>query len=132
MNEMYYNALDVYNNRENFLDKESIVPSSSPEIWGSKFWYVLHNGAVNYPIAASITWQEKMIGFIKGIYVMLPCVSCSQHALSYIESSDLSVVVKGRRELFTFFWEFHNDVNRRINKKVVSFEEATKIWNLKL
>lgn len=104
--------------------------TSAPDVFGPAFWFTLHNGASKYPIEASPIQAEKMKGFIKGIPVMLPCEKCSSHAQTYIESKDneLDDIVSGREKLFTFFWEFHNYVNRRYGKPEPTLEEAKMMF----
>ena len=67
-----------------------------------------------------------MKNFIHGICVMLPCENCANHATAYIESKhhELDDIVSSRSNLFKFFWEFHNTVNRRLGKSDVSLADA--------
>lgn len=104
--------------------------TSAPDVFGPAFWFTLHNGASRYPIEASPFQAEKMKGFIKGIPVMLPCEKCSEHAQSYIEGNDREMddIVSGRENLFKFFWEFHNYVNKRYNKPQISLEDAKAMY----
>jgi len=104
--------------------------TSSPNVFGPSFWFTLHNGASRYPLKASPIQAEKMKGFIRGIPIMLPCENCSEHAQSYIESNDnrLDEIVSGRENLFKFFWEFHNFVNRRYGKREPTLEEAKSMY----
>ena len=115
---------------ENFTIDEDNISSISPNIWGPKFWYILHNGASSYSNNPSEHNKERMKGFIKGIPYMLPCESCFKHALSYIENTDVDKIVSNKNELFLFFWEFHNDVNKRIGKQITPLSKAKKKWNM--
>jgi len=106
------------------------VPLGDPEVWGPSFWFTLHNGAAHYPRRASPLFAERMKGFIMGIPVMVPCEKCADHATAHIEANwhRLDEIVSGREELFKFFWEFHNKVNRRYNKPEMSLEDAWKLY----
>lgn len=105
-------------------------PGVAPDTWGSAFWFTLHNGANNYPIDPTPTWKQRMKNFILGIPVMIPCESCEAHASSYIQVrfNDLDDIVSNREKLFTFFVEFHNEVNKRVGKNTMSLQEAKKIY----
>lgn len=111
-------------------EEKEYESTASPDVFGPAFWFTLHNGSSRYPIEASPFQAEKMKGFIRGIPVMLPCEKCSEHAQTYIESKDneLDSIVSGRENLFKFFWEFHNFVNRRYNKTEISLEEAKAMF----
>lgn len=104
--------------------------SNDPKKWGPPFWYILHNGAFHYPENASKLYIERMKNFILGIPVMLPCEKCKNHATVFIEQhkSKLNDICSGRESLFNFFVDFHNKVNARYDKPVLSYEEAYNIY----
>ena len=103
----------------------------NPNVWGSAFWFILHNGAANYPVSASPITKKRMKGFILGIPSMLPCDTCSNHATLHIEEhkDELDNICSGRETLFKFFVDFHNIVNERYGKTTVSLEDAYKMYN---
>ena len=105
--------------------------SGNPEVWGPAFWFSLHNGALRYPINAAPLWRQRMKHFILGIPVMVPCEKCSDHATAYIEGNyhRIDTVVSGREELFKFFWEFHNYVNKRLGKPLMTLRAAYTMYS---
>lgn len=109
---------------------EQQINTGDPNIWGPKMWFTLHNGAIKYPIKASPIFAERMKGFILGLPVMIPCDKCQDHATAHIEAnwSRLDDVVSGRDKLFKFFVDFHNRVNKWINKPEMSYENAYKLY----
>ena len=119
----------ICNDLEHIILKD--INSSSPDVWGPGFWFSLHNGALKYPDAPAPLWKERMKNFIIGIPVMLPCEKCSYHASAYIESQyeNLDEIVKNKQNLFTFFCNFHNIVNERLNKPTMSITDAYKFYS---
>ena len=105
--------------------------NSDPEVWGPSFWFIIHNGARNYPESPSPIAQDKMKGFIMGIPYIIPCKNCSEHANAYLAKNyeGLSRAVKSRAALFCFFVDFHNYVNERYGKKAFTCEEAWKLYS---
>jgi hypothetical protein len=105
--------------------------TSSPEIWGPSFWFMLHNGASKYPISASPIQSDRMKSFILGLPVMIPCEKCKEHATSYIENNykNLDKICNSRSNLFEFFVNFHNRVNERYEKPLMSVENALKLYS---
>jgi hypothetical protein len=105
--------------------------SGNPEVWGPAFWFSLHNGALRYPVNAAPLWRQRMKHFILGIPVMVPCEKCSDHATAYIEGNynRIDTVVSGREELFKFFWEFHNYVNKRLGKPRMTLRAAYTMYS---
>lgn len=110
------------------LRDEKIDNFSNPDIWGPAFWFTIHNGANHYPLTATPIVKERMKGFILGLPEMIPCRNCQEHARAHIEGSDLNKVCVGRSSLFAYFVDFHNYVNKRYNKPMVSVEEAEKLY----
>lgn len=103
--------------------------TSNPEVWGPSFWFSLHNGASKYPEHASPIVSARMKGFILGLPEMIPCLNCKEHARGYIENSDLDKITNGKNNLFHFFVDFHNYVNKRYNKPEMSLDEARKLYS---
>lgn len=100
-----------------------------PSEWGSSYWKMLHFSAAGYPINPNASVQNTMKTFIQSIPVLLPCQNCKDHAFEYVKSSNLDKIVSSRMELFTFFFDFHNAVNKRLNKPLFSKEDAMKMFH---
>jgi FAD-linked sulfhydryl oxidase len=105
--------------------------NTDPSVWGPKFWFTLHNGALNYPSLANPLCIERMKNFIIGIPVMIPCLKCQEHATSFIEKHKdyLDYICSKRDTLFKFFVDFHNQVNERQGKPLMSYEDAYKLYD---
>jgi hypothetical protein len=104
---------------------------SSPDVFGPPFWFTLHNGASKYPDNPNKIVQKKMKDFVIAIPIMLPCLKCKDHATSFIESNleKLDDIVSSKKNLFNFFVDFHNYVNKSYNKKIYTYEEAFELYN---
>jgi hypothetical protein len=126
--------------RESFTsdngDKTVITPYSGkreynipPDVWGPLQWKSLHYSASGYEENPNAIVQKLMRDRINALPIEIPCASCRSHCLEYIEKSNLNDVVKSRNNLFEFFVNFHNAVNKRLNKPQVSIDEAYKMYN---
>jgi hypothetical protein len=104
---------------------------TSPDVFGPPFWFTLHNGASKYPDDPSKIVQAKMKNFIIAIPIMLPCLKCKDHATSYIETNleKLDDIVSSRNKLFNFFVDFHNYVNKRYGKNILTYQQAEQLYN---
>ncbi|AHL67526.1 hypothetical protein DH26_gp029 [Chloriridovirus anopheles1] len=69
--------------------------------------------------------------FIQSIPVFLPCKDCQDHAFEYIKNTNLDKVVQSRDSLFVFFFDFHNAVNKRLNKPQFLLSDALKKYGMK-
>jgi hypothetical protein len=99
--------------------------------WGRPLWFSLHYGALNYPNNPDDSMKKMMVGYIRGLPIMIPCDVCKNHAYTYISKftdTQLTYISSDKDRLFKFFWEFHNDVNKRTNKPIISLENAYNIF----
>ena len=99
--------------------------------WGRPLWFSLHYGALNYPKKADETMKTMMIGYIRGLPIMIPCDVCKNHAYEYISKfsdQQLLIFASGNENLFKFFWQFHNNVNSQTGKSTITLEKAYEIY----
>lgn len=95
-------------------------------VWGPTKWYELHTAAISYPVNPSRDEKVDMrIWFWRFVYV-LPCVECRTHATEY--ASKYPPDVSGGREFQTWAWRFHNAVNSRLKKPLMSVEMYHKAY----
>lgn len=108
--------------------------TSDPKVWGPAMWFTLHTFSAHYPInGGTDLMKEQFRNYIKAIPFLLPCRECSIHAKSFIdlvESSDknLEKVLNNRKNIFEFFVDFHNKVNSRHNKPIMSYKDAYDMY----
>jgi hypothetical protein len=119
---------------ENFkmiYEKKLYKNTGAPEVFGPPMWFTLHNGAARYPDNPSPIIKERMKNFILGIPAMVPCKKCREDSTSYIERNkkDLDKIVSDKSHLFKFFVDFHNDVNKKLNKPIMSLKDAKKLYS---
>ena len=119
------------NNTIQWKPKEATLDMRDPEVFGPPLWFTLHNGATNYPEIASPIISEKMKNFILGLPYIISCENCQSHAIAYIEEhyEKMCEACKGRDELFKFFFDFHNYVNKRLKKPEMKLEDAIKLYS---
>lgn len=116
--------------KSNIKSEKENINSKDPSVWGPACWFTLHNFAINYPINPSPICVRRCKEFIRALPYMFPCDSCSEHATKFIEDHEdqMNSIAGGRRGLFEFFVKFHNRVNERYGKKIISVEDAYKIY----
>lgn len=94
--------------------------------WGPTIWNLLH------AIGDKLTKIENInngLNLIKNIYLLLPCNECKQHAKEYLETnqlilSNITNLEQCRKEIKEYLFNFHNNVNSRLNKIIfTSFEQ---------
>jgi len=101
-----------------------------PPLWGKYYWNVLHLIAYTY----DPNEKDKILVLIGNLISTLPCRYCSYHAIIYVYQNPIDL--SSRETLMAWMNNFHNEVNRRTNKPVFTYEEnvaATEsLLNIKL
>ena len=105
------------------------VGTQKPEIFGPAFWFSLHTGAVHLPEVLSPISASRLKGFVNGIPEMVPCVECSEHARAFIEANKARIDnFKRGDDVFKFYVDFHNYVNTRLGKPLMTYEKAYQLY----
>ncbi len=122
------------------LKNYEVVPESvnalnnqHPVPIGGETWTILHR------LALDADTREKSFTFCvtaRSICEIFPCPICSSHAKRYIVDNppeDYVDILALREDgqvdpgVFLWTWKFHNSVNLRIGKPLISYESAISI-----
>lgn len=101
-----------------------------PSIWGPHYWNTLHFAAATYDRNPNKSVRTVMKDLIKSLPVILPCKDCQDNAMNFIQTADVDKAVSSRKELFLFFFDFHNRVNQRLRKPLMNIQDALKIYHI--
>lgn len=110
---------------------------TDPKYIGPGTWNAIHR--LSYR-ARSRKQQLEFISFMKQICGGFPCKVCKGHCVQYIKNHPMEeyigtlVEVDGQQlalGLFVWAWKFHNAVNARINKPIMSWETAYNLYSNK-
>jgi hypothetical protein len=66
--------------------------------------------------------KDSLLDFFVLISANLPCPECTEHAQQETRNLDKSKITN-KKELCTFFLNFHNKVNARTKKKIFTIQE---------
>jgi hypothetical protein len=101
------------------------------EYIGPGIWYVIHKTAITATDGAKI---DFFLTLLKVVVKNLG-LKCKNHAQDYINQhppNDYREIIDentGERiGMFYWSWEFHNDVNLRLGKNQMTFEEAYNLY----
>jgi len=98
----------------------------SKAVWGPATWKLLHCMVLNVTnIEPGQLMDLKNI--IMRIVSNLPCPYCTSHALSTISSSNFKTI-NNINDLRMFMFQFHNNVNQQVNKKLITYEEHIPMY----
>ena len=68
--------------------------------------------------------QKEVIDMLYSLAKALPCSRCSHHMINYLNRFPPHQA----SNLFQWSVDFHNDVNKRIEKKELSYQEAKSVY----
>lgn len=106
--------------------------SLSSTSFGPAFWFVIHYGLMYKP---NITNTINSTDFFINLSFLIPCLECRFHYFKYMTKykNDLAISSSSDKDLQLFFYNFHNNVNKRlnINEFVVIDDEYTIIKSYK-
>jgi hypothetical protein len=104
--------------------KDSIT---NPQKFGPVTWYIMHNTALKLNEETFSDWVRLLIDSI-------PCNNCRSHALEYIEINPPENFLGIENEkgepigMFQWTWQFHNNVNIRLNKEILDYDDAYRMY----
>ena len=100
-------------------------------VWGPATWKLLHTMVLRVDNNITNNQFIELKNIILRILHNLPCPYCTAHALSYIASSNYKGI-NNISDLRFFIFNFHNNVNKRLNKPLISYEEHVQLYNIPL
>lgn len=104
--------------------------------WGGPFWTVFHYVAANLPALLTALQFTYWVAFVRGFNKALPCGMCRNHMNEFLQQNQLVAPYKRSHYMqgmnnWAFTTMFHNEVNRRLGKHVMSDEEL-EVWRKQL
>lgn len=107
---------------------------TDPTYVGPGTWSVIHQQAFAAQTPAK---QQEFILFMLDVCQKFPCHVCSQHCSEYISSHPMKdfvntvIDINGEQKqlgMFIWSWKFHNVVNSRLKKPIMSWETAYDLY----
>jgi hypothetical protein len=109
--------------------------STDPTYVGPGTWNVIHRRSF---AAKTKEQQLAFIVLMKAICEGFPCMICRGHCVEYIKNNpmepymDVTVSINGNNiilGLFIWAWKFHNAVNSRLKKPIMSWDTAYNLYS---
>ena len=97
--------------------------------WGPSCWYLLHSLAYKINENSFDKIKDSLWNMIVNICNNLPCPTCRQHAIISISTANKNLILQSKKNLILFLFDFHNKVNKRINKKEFTFSDMEIKYN---
>ena len=107
-------------------DSNSSPLRVSKEQLGRFSWTLLHSIAASYPKKPSIEDKAQVQHFLHSFAYLFPCQTCSKHFKQMLEENPIES--DSREALVLYLCRLHNNVNKRLNKKIFDCKKAFEFW----
>jgi hypothetical protein len=94
-----------------------------PTIWGPHGWFFLHSVTMNYPEKPTPIDMANYKQFFQSLKSVLPCSTCQNNFTKHSKKFDLDNALQSRDMLVSWLFNIHNEANRTLNKKQITFDE---------
>lgn len=99
----------------------------NPVDWGPHAWATLHAVSFGYPNRPTEAQRAAAHDLLLAMGELLPCPTCRGHWKRLLDANPPTEEVFDDAASFSrYVVDRHNDVNRSLNKPVVSYDEAVR------
>lgn len=98
------------------------------KIWGPSCWYLFHGLATKVKEEDFEKIKLSLWMNIVEICNNLPCPDCRKHAMDTISKTNKQNILKSKRHLELFLFDFHNMVNARKGYKILTIQEYDSMY----
>lgn len=113
-----FNELYLRGYNPNHLDKAD---------WGNPIWFIIHMTPLYAP-GSSLDVYNNLKAMLSCLRFVLPCQKCQMHLADNLGKIDIDNCAHSRDDLFKCTWELHNIVNKDLNKRQPTLEEARRMY----
>ena len=101
-----------------------------PVVWGSPMWKTIHYIALGYPDNASKIDKDAYYSYFTNLHRVIPCQECANHLEMLVKNIPVTTeVLSDNRSLFNWTVLIHNEVNKKLNKRIMSNDDAFKLYS---
>lgn len=94
--------------------------------WGPHAWKFLHHVTFNYPENPTPQEQQDAENLFLSLKSLLPCEDCKVNFTNELNSFPIDT--RSKYSLSNWLVNVHNAVNQRLNKKTITYAEASKMY----
>jgi len=101
----------------------------SKKDWGPACWFLFHGLASKVKDEHFESVKNELWEYINYICNNLPCHECRKHAIDLMKTTNKPLILKSKRNLELFLFDFHNVVNKRNHSRTMTIEEYDILYN---
>ena len=97
-------------------------------LWGSSAWKFLHAVTFAYPESPTTHHRTAAVQLFKSLLHMLPCGECCTNYQNEFSEENITPHLKSRDSLSRWLVILHNNVNRRLGKPEMTYEQVEAVY----
>lgn len=101
-------------------------PKTGNEIWGPLGWKFMHYMTFAYPDKPSRKERRDAESFFMSLKSLLPCKNCKEEYTNLV--NNCKPKTKSKDSLSRWLVDIHNKVNIRLEKPIITYEHAKKLY----
>ena len=94
-----------------------------PEVWGPKYWFVIHSIAMSYPMNPNETSKKKYYRFIQDLPLFIPDAGIGKKFSELLDKYSVTPYLDSRDAFIRWTHFIHNKVNSMLGKRQISLLE---------
>ena len=96
----------------------------NPEVWGPKYWFVLHSIAYTYPEYPNETTKKKYYDFIQNLPLFIPHQEIGDNFVKVLDKFPVTPYLDNRMSFMKWMNFIHNKINLSLGKDFIEFEDG--------
>mgnify|MGYP005634214177 FL=1 len=101
-----------------------LIMTLDPIVWGPNYWFFLMTIAVSYPKKANSVLKKKYYDFIMNLPLFIPDDKMGNQFSRLLDKFPIEPYLDTRESFIKWVNFIHNQVNKHIGKKEMSYIEA--------
>ncbi len=111
----------------------------TPALWGPHYWTILHSlaeraGSQENPLMRNDE-RNEWERLVKNLEKAIPCDECRGHYKTWITTHPFQEILalpyeQYREAIKSYWYDLHTDVNRRLNKPNVNYNELSSLYEV--
>lgn len=94
------------------------------DVWGPRYWFVLHTIAFNYPNKPNATLKRKYYDFIMNLPVLIPDPDIGENFSRLMDKYPVTPYMDHKSDFQKWVHFIHNQVNKQLGKPQISLQQA--------
>ena len=82
-----------------------------PDVWGPKYWFVLHSIALTYPHTVNDVTKKKYYEFIQNLPLFIPITNIGNTFSEFLDKYPVTPYLDSRESMIKWVHFIHNKIN---------------------